>query len=101
MFDKTPNQLLATDCSVNSAASVCGRCLLFHWPCRQLYHLYKNFIEVTILVVRDTAVSIATRYGLISPGIKSQMGEIFGTRPDRPLGLTQLPVPRIPDHFRV
>jgi hypothetical protein len=54
-----------------------------------------------MLVGRDTVVSIATRYGLDSPEIKSQKGEIFRTRPHRPLGLTQHPVPRIPGHLRV
>jgi hypothetical protein len=32
---------------------------------------------------RDSAVSIATRYGLEGPGIESQWDEIFRTYPDR------------------
>jgi hypothetical protein len=36
---------------------------------------------------RDSSVGIATRYGLDGPGIESRGGgEIFRTRPDRPLG---------------
>jgi hypothetical protein len=38
-------------------------------------------------VGRDSEVSIATRYGLDGPGLKSRWGEeIFRTRPDRPWG---------------
>jgi len=36
-----------------------------------------------ISVGRDTAVGVATRYGLDGPGIKFQRGEVFRTRPDR------------------
>jgi hypothetical protein len=32
---------------------------------------------------RDSAVVIATRYGLEEPGIESRWGEIFRTYPDR------------------
>ena len=37
---------------------------------------------------RDSPVGIATRYGLVGPGIVSRWGggEIFRTRPDRPCG---------------
>jgi hypothetical protein len=36
---------------------------------------------------RDSAVGIATRYGLDGPGMESRWGdEIFRTRPDRPWG---------------
>ena len=39
---------------------------------------------------RDSSVGTATRYGLDSPGIKSRWrGEVFRTRADRLLGLTQ------------
>ena len=40
---------------------------------------------------RDSAVGIATRYGLDGPGIESQWGEIFRTRPDRPWDPPSLP----------
>ena len=33
---------------------------------------------------RDSAVGIATRYGLDGPGIESRKGEIFRTRPETP-----------------
>jgi hypothetical protein len=35
---------------------------------------------------RDSAVGIATRYGLEGPGIESGGGEIFRTYPDQPWG---------------
>jgi len=37
-------------------------------------------------VGRDSAVGIATRYGLDGPGIESRRGEIFRTRPENPGG---------------
>ena len=37
-------------------------------------------------VLLDSAVRIATSYGLDGPGIESLWGEIFRTRPDRPWG---------------
>jgi hypothetical protein len=42
---------------------------------------------------RDSAVGIATRYGLDGPGIESRWGggEFFRTRPE-PLGPTQPPI---------
>jgi hypothetical protein len=36
--------------------------------------------------VKDIGVSIATHYGLDSPEIESQWGEIYRTSPDRPWG---------------
>jgi hypothetical protein len=41
---------------------------------------------------RDSAVGIATCYGLDGPGIESQWGggELFRTRPDRPWGPPRL-----------
>jgi hypothetical protein len=41
-------------------------------------------------VGRDSAVGIATGYGLGGPGIESRWGEIFRTCPDRPWGLPSL-----------
>ena len=41
-------------------------------------------------VDQDTAVGIATCYGLDGPGIKSQWGEIFCYHPDRACGLPSL-----------
>jgi len=41
-------------------------------------------------VDQDSAVVIATRYGLDSPGIESRWGEISCTRPDRPWNLPSL-----------
>jgi hypothetical protein len=38
------------------------------------------------IVGLDSSVGIATRYGLDGPGIESRWGQIFRTRPDRPLG---------------
>ena len=35
-------------------------------------------------VGRDSSVGIATRYGLVGPGIETRWGEICRTRPDRP-----------------
>ena len=46
---------------------------------------------------RDSSVSIVTRSGVDGPGIESRWGgEIFRTRPDRPLGPTQPPVQWVP-----
>jgi hypothetical protein len=39
-----------------------------------------------MLVGRDSAVGIATSYGLDGPGIESRWGEIFRSHPDRPWG---------------
>jgi len=39
---------------------------------------------------RDSAVGIATRYGLVGPGIESRWGEIFHTYPDWLWGLPSL-----------
>jgi hypothetical protein len=40
----------------------------------------------TLYMGLDSSVGIATRYGLGSPGIETRCsGEIFRTRPDRPL----------------
>jgi hypothetical protein len=41
-------------------------------------------------VGRDSAVGIATGYGLDGPEIESRWGEIFRTRPDRFRGLPSL-----------
>jgi hypothetical protein len=45
---------------------------------------------------RDSAVGIATRYGLDGPGIESRWGDIFRTWSDRPWGPTQPPIKRVP-----
>jgi hypothetical protein len=42
------------------------------------------------MVGRDSAVDIATRYGMHGPGIKSRCGKIFPVRPDRSWGPTNL-----------
>jgi len=48
------------------------------------------------MVVRESAVGVATRYGLDGPGIESQWGRDF-TNPSRPvLGPTQLPLQWVP-----
>jgi hypothetical protein len=39
---------------------------------------------------RDSAVRIATRYGLGGPGIEFRWGEIFRTPPDRPWSTSSL-----------
>jgi hypothetical protein len=77
------------------------------WPSleskgRLLYHItgcaILTFVAVIIIIIcsssssssssssrdRDSAVGIATCYGLDGPGIESRWGEIFRTRPDRP-----------------
>jgi hypothetical protein len=46
--------------------------------------------------VQDNAVSIATRYGLDSPGIESRWDEFFRTRADRPWGPPRSPVKWVP-----
>ena len=59
--------------------------------CRQSKH--------TNLVCRDTAVGIATRYGLDGPGIESRWGRDF-PHPSRPaLGPTQPPIQWVPGLF--
>jgi hypothetical protein len=48
---------------------------------------------------RDTAVGIATRYGLEGRGIESRWGRDF-SQPSRPaLGTTQPPIQRVPGLF--
>jgi hypothetical protein len=51
----------------------------------KICNLYK-----TRYVGRNSAVGIATPYGLDGPGIESRWGEIFRTRPDRPWGPSSL-----------
>jgi hypothetical protein len=57
------------------------------------YNTYYSFIVFTTLPNTEgglgTSVSIATEYGLDSPGIENKnsgWGEIFRTRPERPWG---------------
>ena len=50
-----------------------------------------NYGIILCCVGRDSAVGIATRYGLDGPGVKSRWGgEIFRTRPDWPWGQPSL-----------
>ena len=46
---------------------------------------------------RNSVVGIATCYGLNGPGIDTCVGEIFLTRPDRPVG----PYSFMDDRYRV
>jgi hypothetical protein len=53
----------------------------------QLQHFLTVFCvnqRAGLLWGRDSSVSIATRYGLVGPGIESRWGEIFRIRPDWP-----------------
>ena len=53
----------------------------------------------SLIMGRDSAVCIATRYGLEDPGIESQRGRGF-PQPSRPvLGSTQPPLQRVPGLF--
>jgi hypothetical protein len=58
---------------------------------------YSTFIQKPdVNVGRDSAVSIATRYGLDGPGIESQWGRDF-LHPSRPaVVLTQPPIQGVP-----
>ena len=49
---------------------------------RELLNISKAYIKVGW----NSAVGIATHYGLDGLGIESQWGEIFRTRPNRPWG---------------
>ena len=51
---------------------------------------YYKFQYLLAAVGRESAVDVATSYGLDGPGIESRGGEIFRTRPDRPWGLPSL-----------
>jgi hypothetical protein len=54
-------------------------CMFQHCP--QLFH---NLLAAYVLLwSQDSAVNIATRYGLEGPGIESRCGEIFHTYPER------------------
>ena len=48
--------------------------------------MHKYSHALPFLWGRDSAVGIATAYGLDSPWIESWLGEICRTRPDRPWG---------------
>ena len=53
------------------------------------------YTDCILTVGRDSSVGIATRYGLVSPGIEARWGgEIFS------LGPTQPPVQWVPGHSR-
>ena len=41
-------------------------------------------------VGQNSVVGVATRCGLVSPGIESRWGEIFHSRPGRPWGSSSL-----------
>ena len=43
-------------------------------------------LYICLIVGRDSAVGIATRYGLDGPGIESRWLEIICARPERPWG---------------
>jgi len=49
---------------------------------------YRNSGKLLLfsIVDQESAVDIASRYGLDGPGIESRLGEIFRTHPDRPWG---------------
>jgi hypothetical protein len=49
---------------------------------KQTHVLHRNNFKL-LCVLYDSAVGIATRYGLEGPGIESRWGEIFRTYPDR------------------
>ena len=60
--------------------------------CVSQLHVY-----VRVCLGRDSAVGIATGYGLDGPGMESWWGvEIFRTPPDRPRGPTQPPMQWVP-----
>ena len=60
-----------------------------NWKERKKKEDNDKFQTISVSVGRDSAVGIATRYGLDGPGIEPRWGgggEIFRTRPDRPWG---------------
>jgi hypothetical protein len=73
---------LYTRCRVNRCR--CNRIRLYVCVC------------VCVCRSRESAVGIATRYGLDGPGIESRWGgKIFRTRPDRPWGLPSFRFPGV------
>ena len=66
------------------------------FPSKTLYAFLLFIIRTTRPVGRDSAVAIATRYGLDGPWIESWWGQDF-PHPSRPaLGPTQPPVQWVP-----
>ena len=71
---------------------VCGVCVcMCVCVCFYVWTLVFNanawiFFEVCLktLCLENSAVGVATSYGLGGPGIEARRGEIFHTRPDRP-----------------
>ena len=49
-----------------------------------IFTVAPNVLGSSVWKSRDNSVGIATRYGLDSPGIETQWGEIFRTCADRP-----------------
>jgi hypothetical protein len=63
---------------------------------------FKELEEPTIksyYLGRDSAVGIATRYGLDGPGIESRWGRDFSQPSRHALGPTQPPIQWVPDLF--
>jgi len=54
---------------------------LYEWFATIIYSFWNH---TYLIKNRDSAVGIATRYGLDGPGIESRWGEIFRNSPDRP-----------------
>ena len=62
-----------------------GLCLNLYSPRADALQFGQELFSVVSRSAVDSAVGIATRYGLDGPGIESRCGgEIFLTRPDRP-----------------
>jgi hypothetical protein len=67
---------------LQASAPLVGGCMSEHLTFESV--VATLYIPSTILKrTRDSAVGIATRYGLEGPGIESRWGEIFRTYPDR------------------
>ena len=67
------------------------------FPVKFLSQIFQNLLH--LYVSRDSAVAIATRYGMYGPGIESRWGRDFPHPSRLALGPTQLPIQFVPRLF--
>ena len=84
-------------------SNICETSFSSHWRSdkRSEQNLWnKSFTLHNPLYYNITNGYVTPGYGLEGPGIESQWGEVFYTRPDLPLGSTQPPIKWVSENSR-